>query len=525
MRAKEFIIEGYPEAQAEFAQASGNPATAQQLITQFRSLVNKNQVQGNERNIDWWRKQGWEPFSKFVSQKSQQPTKTQVKRQKVAGRSITLMESDKWLIVIPLDKEASCFHGKNSDWCTTKPLQPYFENYFYDRGVTLIYCLNKQTGGMWAIAAHKKLEGKIEIFDQQDRSISENTFFSQTQLSASKIVEVALGDTHQPEVEKSRSEYRESVDRTAQMIQNMKATGKVGERQLDIERELIYNKNPNLCESYIGAVLDIALPLYNGVRDREDEVSANFLPEEIVLPALQNSGILINLIKDPTERQQLAAVHGDGTYIQYIKNPTLKVQLAAIEDAGSGIINLINNPDPKIFELYPEVKNMISFVPERVFEHILPQIATLIQERGDEIFFEWEADDDYFSEWQHDQALKLGYTDEDGEVDWDRVHEDDTLNDYSEFNSEAGQWLRYLNGFLQALQNPENIVEWAHEMGDEGFEPEDMTLSNLDTIIAWKIEQDDLGSNLANQVKAHLLIEMPRNGSVDEMPKVKWVRS
>ena len=42
------------------------------------------------------------------------------------------MENDDWLVVIPLDKDASCFHGKNSDWCTTKINQGNFEDYFYE---------------------------------------------------------------------------------------------------------------------------------------------------------------------------------------------------------------------------------------------------------------------------------------------------------------------------------------------------------------------------------------------------------
>lgn len=108
---QELINEGFKEAQVEFAQAS-NQETAAQSIAQFRDLVNRNQVQGNERNIDFWRKQGWNAFSNFVSTKSQQKSKTQEKRSKVSGNVITLKDDNRWLVIIPLDKEASCFHGK-----------------------------------------------------------------------------------------------------------------------------------------------------------------------------------------------------------------------------------------------------------------------------------------------------------------------------------------------------------------------------------------------------------------------------
>jgi len=64
MRLYEVLKEGYKEAQSEFSTVSG-PDTARQVIDSYKQLVTKNQVQGNERNIDWWRKQGWDAFNKF----------------------------------------------------------------------------------------------------------------------------------------------------------------------------------------------------------------------------------------------------------------------------------------------------------------------------------------------------------------------------------------------------------------------------------------------------------------------------
>ena len=291
MRHFDFILnEGYPEAQKEFAQASGDENLSSEVIGQFRTLVNRNQVQGNERNIDWWRKQGWEKFSQFVAKKVQQPSKTQVKRQKVAGRSITLMENDQWLIVIPLDKEASCFHGKNSDWCTTKQYQPYFENYFYDKEVTLIYCLQKQTGEMWAIAAHRKLEGRWEIFDQGDNSISDAQLLQQTGLNAKRIVDVALSDVHQPEVQKSRTGYKDSIELTSKMLdERMKLHGFVDKkaqlRDPKIEEQLLYNKNPDLCRYYLETLLP---PSRGGIGDqlRTLKVGGQDIPEAIAISAV-----------------------------------------------------------------------------------------------------------------------------------------------------------------------------------------------------------------------------------------------
>ena len=136
----DFIVEGFKEVEAKFISAGADEQTVKDTIQKYRDLVNKNQIQGTERNIDWWGKnKTFQDFSQFVELKSVVPTKTQTKRSKNVGRSITLFEDDSWLVVVPLDKDASCFHGKNSDWCTTKRNQPQFTEYFHDNNIILIY--------------------------------------------------------------------------------------------------------------------------------------------------------------------------------------------------------------------------------------------------------------------------------------------------------------------------------------------------------------------------------------------------
>ena len=286
MRAYEFIIEGYPEAQAEFAKVV-DPTTVTQIIQKYRDLVNKNQVQGNDRNIDWWRKQGWDAFNKFVDQKSQAPTTTQQKRSKLPGRSINLVDNANWLVVIPVDKEASCFHGKGSDWCTTKPYQSYFEQYFYDNSVTLVYCLNKQTAGMWAIAAHKNTD-KMELFDQRDNTITPEVFQQQTGFDPEELRTKALGDEHQPHIEKTRDQYRAAIAKL-KLLMTDEWWYKDSDTIAEIEKLLAYTKSSYMCYNFITHI--------------------------------------------PTKNKmiQMAAVNYDGTVIQFIEDPTPDVQIAAVK--------------------------------------------------------------------------------------------------------------------------------------------------------------------------------------------------
>ena len=200
MRAKEFLIEGYKDVTQKYASAGADPADVIKAIAAFKEIVNKNQVKGDERNIDWWGKnKSFDQFNNFVNSIDLERTKTQVTRKKVVGNSINLIDNDKWLVVIPLDKEASCFHGKNSDWCTTKTNQDHFEEYF-GKGITLIYCLNKTTGGMWAIAAAK--EG-MELFDQKDGKLTQTQFKQQTGMDPTKLV--TLATKHENPIQDART--------------------------------------------------------------------------------------------------------------------------------------------------------------------------------------------------------------------------------------------------------------------------------------------------------------------------------
>jgi hypothetical protein len=319
MRIFEIINEGYKEATSEFTTASNDKAEVDKVIAQYRELVNRNQVKGDEKNIDWWRKQGWNKFKEFVSSKSTEKSITQVKRSKNEGDSHTIAENATWLIVVPLDKDASCFHGKNTDWCTTKPFQPYFEQYFYDRDVTLIYCLNKKTGEKWAIAGHKKLEDNAEYFDKNDEGLTKEEFDSQTGLKSDDLIKKALGTEIDTKAQTSREKYKAAIDKIKKFV-NIQPK----ERNTEIEKLLFYTKSKWIIK-YMGEI---------GPRDD--------YPVPLQLIAVQQNGRAFRYIENPSEAVQLAAVKQNGFAFQYIENPSEAVQLAAVQQNGYAIRFIID---------------------------------------------------------------------------------------------------------------------------------------------------------------------------------------
>ena len=311
MKLYELIVEGYKEAQQEFTVAANNDAhLAKGLIDAYKALLNKNQIQnteGNsERNIDYWRKQGFTAFKDFVVSKQSVPTSTEVKRKKLPGKAITLREDDTWLIVIPLDKDASCFHGKNSDWCTTKTDQSHFENYFYDKNITLIYCLNKKNAGMWAIATHTDTD-QVEMFDQKDNPIDADRFHTQTGLVPTELSQLAL-KTHGTSVSASRKPYRDAMHE----LNNSDWTQyDFSKPVLELEKLLIFTRHPKLCASYAQhryygnneKPVVLPKPIIMAIATDSSKVNYalqyvdyNSLPESFVLQVIKQSKCFIHIL-------------------------------------------------------------------------------------------------------------------------------------------------------------------------------------------------------------------------------------
>lgn len=335
MRFLEFrIVEGYKEVTQKFAQEA-DPNQVTDIIAKYKDLVNRNQVQGNERNIDWWGKQGWQKFQKFVDAKSQQQSGTQQKKRADQGKSHTIDETPEWLIVVPLDKSASCFHGKDTDWCTTKPTANYFEQYFRDGNVTLIYFLQKQTGRKWAIAANE--DGAAEYFDQQDQSLYQEDFDRQTKLRSQKYIDMVSDGT---DVGRKATDARAEMTKDKAQLEDLidRHESDSSENDPQIETLLLKVKDARQLRLYLKSLTD-------GGRTRAEfdqnmqNLIANISPDRMYS---------IGNITDKTRRTALKL---DPKTIRYIPNPSLEMVKYSIAQGSDWVFyNEIEDPSPEVIE-------------------------------------------------------------------------------------------------------------------------------------------------------------------------------
>jgi hypothetical protein len=142
--------------------------------------------------------------------------------------------------------------------------------------------------------------------------------------------------------------------------------------------------------------------------------------------------------------------------------------------------------------------NNVIYASDAVLNLIIKKVKDEASDFIYEKVIEWEDNDDYYRDWKEKEAIERGYVDSDGDVDWDRVHEDDDLNDYLDFNYEAQEWLNNANEAFNV--SPEMLRDAAREYEEwmklddldviyEGFVQEAMRRDEGYSIVRWLNER------------------------------------
>lgn len=209
---KSFIDEDYKTTTAKFVASGIDKGQVDDYIKKFKELSNKQKLAGDEKNIDNWAKKPFSNFKEFVDKKQVEVTKSSVKKD--SGKSIDIttpqQRSDGWNIIIPLDKESSCYHGTGTDWCVSKREHDYFNQYFYSGGINLIFCLNDKKE-KWAITIPTSpgdMDDLLNFFDKKDKQITEYEFGIQTKLKFDDIIR-----SYKPFIDKIKAIKDSSPDR------------------------------------------------------------------------------------------------------------------------------------------------------------------------------------------------------------------------------------------------------------------------------------------------------------------------
>ena len=194
---KEYFVkldEDYKTVSKKFVDAGTDVNVVSDHIARFKKLSDNQRLSGPEKNIDSWSNKSFNEFKQFITNIESKVTKSGQKKNSGTSVDITTPEQKAagWNIIIPTNIEASCYHGKGTDWCVSSRSKNYFTQYFLNNDITLIFCLNDKKE-KWAIACNSGLKEKPEFFNANDDSITKTKFNSQTKLKADEIMKLALG--------------------------------------------------------------------------------------------------------------------------------------------------------------------------------------------------------------------------------------------------------------------------------------------------------------------------------------------
>lgn len=337
MRYYEIVVEGYKEVRQKFL----NDADAEHVdktIKQYKDLVNRNQVHGDEKNIDFWGKRGWKEFESFVNEKSNIRSRSQTRRKKVDNNSEKIWENDEWEAVVPYDRHTSCQLGKGTGWCTAILDSDHFKNYVHTDEVVLVYFLNKHNDDKWAAAIYPEQseqysfdddfdddfddyglddfpdeEFSTTIFNKQDDQVQPNDFRSATGINIDKIVDLVNHKGVRLRVQSYVKKAKNKETNVLNKIRNLD----LSERDPGLENEIIDSDHEPSAAKYIKKIYEL--------------MGKQSYPRELSNLAIRKSPLVYTMIDNPSTSTMKTLIRKDPLQLGMIDNPPDDVVQMAIE--------------------------------------------------------------------------------------------------------------------------------------------------------------------------------------------------
>ena len=190
--------------------------------------------------------------------------------------------------------------------------------------------------------------------------------------------------------------------------------------------------------------------------------------------------------------------HRDGPlYILLPKKPTYdgeKYQLhfgtdqfMDEQDDPINLVEILTKRFPGTLEFFkktePRLAELIIFAPDEVLQPVIEKVGELSMEIAWDMVQDWESSDEYYHNWQLEQAEERGYVDADGHVDWDRLYEDDDI-DYLSYNDEARNFINTAKDSVHL--SPQEARQIAADLGEENSEQ--LPITNYDQVVAASVK-------------------------------------
>jgi hypothetical protein len=166
-------------------------------------------------------------------------------------------------------------------------------------------------------------------------------------------------------------------------------------------------------------------------------------------------------------------------------------------DTPVNLVELMTTRFPNLKEFFlqhePELKETLAFADPATITTIMSSLSEIIDEAVWDELTDWEHNDDSWYDYRVEKAEELGYVDEDGEVDWDAVAEDEELNDYTEYNYEAEQYYKKADK-IGKFTLSQILSSEGYEMWQSDHYEESATIRHIPDIIALELKDNNINS-------------------------------
>jgi len=109
-----------------------------------------------------------------------------------------IVEDDRWLILHPETKEASCKYGSGTKWCTSMRDSSHYENYTKDGNLYYIIDKSKELGRYYKVALYYTWENDEQWYDAEDNKLSDNM---------SELIESMLPEGYMKKIQNYHDHY------------------------------------------------------------------------------------------------------------------------------------------------------------------------------------------------------------------------------------------------------------------------------------------------------------------------------
>jgi hypothetical protein len=139
-----------------------------QNILDYDKLVQRNKIE--QKDINTFKE--YPDFDDAVQAASIQLSATEQRKQ--SKQNIVVLYSDeRYMVIQPLDKAASCYYGKGTKWCISATKDQNYFNDYSEKGVEFYFIIDKKSESELynkvAIAAGP--DGDIDIYDSSDHQM------------------------------------------------------------------------------------------------------------------------------------------------------------------------------------------------------------------------------------------------------------------------------------------------------------------------------------------------------------------